>query len=198
MKKTIKRNDGFSMVEMIIVLAIVAVVSAMSVISISITYTARAKEAASTFDSEIATLYASCKGMSVDVDKNGLIQGDEENYAYCIKLYKPASKQEVFLCQGYYDLTATSVAGSFVSTSTMNGGLGKNLTSYVKVNFTGKKADGTDVTDFAPQDGSDAIYIAFNRRGECIYGVGTYEFKKTSGKTVARKYIRANGSHGSK
>ena len=55
-----------------------------------------------------------------------------------------------------------------------------------------------DCSVAAIYDGSDAIYIAFNRRGECIYGVGTYEFKKTSGKTVAREYIRANGSHGSK
>jgi len=42
------------------------------------------------------------------------------------------------------------------------------------------------------------VYIVFNKRGECVYGVGEYEFKKTNGKTVARKYIRANGSHGSK
>ena len=54
MEKTIKRNEGFSLIEMIIVLAIIAVVSTMSILSIGIINTAKAKDAASVFDSEVA------------------------------------------------------------------------------------------------------------------------------------------------
>ena len=194
MKKTISKNKGFSLVEMIIVLAIVAVMSTMALVSINIIHSAKAKDAAVVFDSEVATLKTKAKGMGVDANKDGKVDDDEKSLLYCIKIYK--SGDEYYLCPGYTD--PKNISGEFVSTSTINGTKGKSLSSYVKIRFTGKLVGGTTVTDHDPGNGADAIYIVFNKRGECIYGVGEYEFKKTNGKTVARKYIRANGSHGSK
>lgn len=194
MKKTIMKNQGFSLVEMIIVLAIVAVMSTMALISINVIHSAKAKDAASVFDSEVATLKTKAKGMGVDANNNGVLDDSEKELLYCIKIYK--SGDEYYLCTGY--TSAPSVYASFTSTSTSNGGKGRNLSNYVRIRYTGKLADGTSVSDYDPANGTQAIYIVFNKRGECIYGVGEYEFKKTNGRTVARKYIRANGSHGSK
>lgn len=195
MKKTISKNKGFSLVEMIIVLAIVAVMSTMALISINIIHSAKAKDAASVFDSEVATLKTKAKGMGVDVNNNGELEDSELSYLYCIKIYKSGDKY--FLCTGYTKMS--SVASDFVSTATNNGGKGRNLSSYVKIKYTGKLADGTEVTDREPgSEPADAIYIVFNKRGECVCGAGEYEFFKPNGRTVARKYIRANGSHGSK
>lgn len=194
MKKTIMKNQGFSLVEMIIVLAIVAVMSTMALISINVIHSAKAKDAASVFDSEVATLKTKAKGMGVDANNNGVLDDFEKELLYCIKIYK--SGDEYYLCTGY--TSAPSVYASFTSTSTSNGGKGRNLSNYVRIRYTGKLADGTSVSDYDPANGTQAIYIVFNKRGECIYGVGEYEFKKTNGRTVARKYIRANGSHGSK
>ena len=194
MKKTISKNKGFSLVEMIIVLAIVAVMSTMALVSINIIHSAKAKDAATTFDSEVATLKTKAKGMGVDANKNGKIDDTEEGLLYCTKISKQGDKY--YLCTGYTNKSA--IASGFTSTSTLNGGKGKNLSEYVRIRYNGKLANGTSVSDYDPADGTAAIYIVFNKRGECIYGAGEYEFKKTNGKTVARKYIRANGSHGSK
>jgi prepilin-type N-terminal cleavage/methylation domain-containing protein len=194
MKKTISKNKGFSLVEMIIVLAIIAVMSTMALISINIIHSAKAKDAATVFDSEVATLKTKAKGMGVDANNNGKLDADEKDFLYCIKIYKDGD--EYYLCTGY--TTAAAVYASFTSTSTSNGGKGRNLSNYVRIRYTGKLIDGTSVSDYDPANGTQAIYIVFNKRGECVYGAGEYEFKKSNGKTVARKYIRANGSHGSK
>ena len=194
MKKTILKNKGFSLVEMIIVLAIVAVMSTMALISINVIHSAKAKDAASVFDSEVATLKTKAKGMGVDLNKDGKLDESELNLLYCIKIYKEGDTY--YLCTGYTN--KSSIASSFVSTATNNSGKGRNLSSYVKIKYTGKLADGTTVTDQEPGDDGNAIYIVFNKRGECVSGVGEYEFFKPNGRTVARKYIRANGSHGSK
>jgi prepilin-type N-terminal cleavage/methylation domain-containing protein len=194
MKKTIMKNKGFSLVEMIIVLGIIAVMSTMALISINIIHSAKAKDAATVFDSEVATLKTKAKGMGVDLNSNGKIDDTEKDLLYCIKIYK--SGDEYYLCTGY--TTAAAVYASFNSTATANSGKGRNLSSYVKIRYTGKLIDGTSVTDYDPANGTQAIYIVFNKRGECVYGAGEYEFQKSNGKTVARKYIRANGSHGSK
>ncbi|SEF52508.1 prepilin-type N-terminal cleavage/methylation domain-containing protein [Eubacterium ruminantium] len=195
MKKTIKSNKGFSLIEMIIVLAIIAVVSTMSVISIGIINSAKAKDAASVFDSEVASTHAKAKGMAADVDGNGTISDSELEYTYALKLYKVAGKSEYYLATGYAKWQPGGVL-VFVNTSTANGGLGRNLSSYVKIRYTGTLETGVQVNDYDP--GTTGVIIMFNRRGECILGDGEYEFQKTNGNTVARKYIRANGSHGSK
>ena len=194
MKKTISKNKGFSLVEMIIVLAIVAVMSTMALISINVIRSAKAKDAASVFDSEVATLKTKAKGMGVDVNKDGKLSDDELKLYYCIKIYKDGDTY--YLCTGYTNVE--SVSTSFVSTSKNNDGKGRNLSTYVKIKYTGKLVSGTEVTDKEPGDDENAFYIVFNKRGECVYGVGEYEFFKPNGRTVARKYIRANGSHGSK
>jgi prepilin-type N-terminal cleavage/methylation domain-containing protein len=198
MEKTNKRNEGFSLVEMIIVLAIVAVVSTMSILSIGIINTAKAKDAASVFDSEVASVHAKAKGMAVDLDNNGTITDEELKYTYCIKLYKQSGGNDYYLCVGYCKPESSQIVTSFTSATTANGGLGRNLSSHVRIRYNGNLADGTAVSDYDPGDGTNAIYIVFNKRGECVCGSGEFEFQKKNGNTIARKYIRANGSHGSK
>ena len=62
-----KNDHGYTLVEMIIVIAIIAVVAGMSLISITLIHSARAKEASVTVDSEIATLITKSKNMQSDV-----------------------------------------------------------------------------------------------------------------------------------
>ena len=88
MKKTIMKNKGFSLVEMIIVLGIIAVMSTMALISINIIHSAKAKDAATVFDSEVATLKTKAKGMGVDLNSNGKIDDTEKDLLYCIKTRK--------------------------------------------------------------------------------------------------------------
>ena len=49
-RRILKRNEGYTLVEMIIVIAIIAILSAAAMVTISIIHNAKAKEAASTLD----------------------------------------------------------------------------------------------------------------------------------------------------
>ena len=49
-RRIMKENEGYSLIEMIIVIAIIAVMSAAAMVTISIIHNAKAKEAASTLE----------------------------------------------------------------------------------------------------------------------------------------------------
>lgn len=78
MKKLIKDNQGYSLVEMIIVIAIIAILSGMAVISLSSIATAKATAAREDFDQEIAALQMRTK--SQDKDNAIQIVKDGRNY----------------------------------------------------------------------------------------------------------------------
>ena len=61
-----KSNQGYTLVEMIVVIAIIALVAGISVISITLIHSAKAKDAATTVDSEVATLITKSKNMGID------------------------------------------------------------------------------------------------------------------------------------
>lgn len=179
MRKRLKDdNAGYSLVEMIIVLAIVAVVSAMAIVSITMIHSAKAKEAAVTFDSEVSTLITKSKNMNCDVNPN---------YSFCLKIYKD-SDGKYYIQKGYYDSTP-GAATTYIfdnTTDPLNNGKGTCLSSYVSVKY-------------APTGGTEAdistVYIRYDRKGMCIEGDGTYRFYKRNGTMVASDYLRKNGSH---
>lgn len=177
MKRMKRNNSGYSLVEMIIVLAIIAVVSVMALISVTMIHSAKAKEAAVTFDSEVATLITKSKNLVCDVDAS---------YSYCLKVYKDGNK--FYIQQGYYDPTSDTYIFN-ASTDPLNGGKGKCLSSYVNVTYTPTGGTEADITE---------TYIRYDRTGLCVEGDGVYKFYKRSGTMVAQDYVRKNGSHDSR
>ena len=198
-----RKNKGYSLVEMIIVLAIIAIVAGMSLISITLIHSARAKEAATTVDSEIATLITKSKNM----------QCDRAGCQYAARIYKDEESGTYYYQKGYFNPSVGSY-GKYIFTGTDSAGEGKgtSLSPYVVIKFTGSQylvgEDGTvsavkkeyvdkDVFD-EDMNSKQGLYIRFSKDGICEDGVGDIGFYKRNGNDIAHQIIRRNGSHQSK
>ena len=91
-KKGLKDNGGFSLTELIIVIAIILVMTAASFVTLTIMHSARAKEAASSFENAIAEVINLSKNNGVDKDANGSIDSAEEKYTIGLRIYKDGRK----------------------------------------------------------------------------------------------------------
>ena len=214
MKKS-RDNKGYSLVEMIIVLAIVAIVATMALISVGLIRSAKAKEAAVTVDEEVATLITKSKNMKCD----------REGWEYAARIYE--NDGEYYYQKGYYNPEDYSY--DFTNTDSNGDGKGKSLSPYVQIKFTtekyyfigynastGKFSEDDPKREYAStkltdQDVSSlnhngvasdvsggGIFLRFNKDGSCATGYGEIIFCKRNGTEVAREYIRVNGSHQTK
>ena len=206
-----KSNQGYTLVELIIVIAIIAVVAGLSVISVSLIHSAKAKNAATTVDEEIATLITKSKNMSSDVP----------GMQYAARIYADANGAYYYQ-RGYYD--PKTMTYDF-SKETEGEGRGVSLSSRVVVKYTGTcenvhfKNDTKKGTVGSSPSGVDTLtvteheienlctytdhpggglFIRFAKDGTCDAGVGDIQFYKRNGNIVAHVYVRANGSHQSK
>ena len=174
-KKERRLNDkGFSLVEMIIVIAIIVVMTAAAMAVIGIMHSAKAKEAGHTFEIQLAQLQASSRGQSCVV--GGTVRPD---YQFTLVVHK--SGEKYYLAKAYYDTSKgdrESDASYVYDTANANGGLGISLSSYVTMKYT--PLGGTE-SEIGERTANGAIYITFNRQGECIHGYGKYSFFKKSG-----------------
>lgn len=181
-----KNNKGYSLVEMIICIAIIAVLSAVAMVTVTMIHSAKAKEAAVTFTSELSDTAIKSKNQVVTMeDADGNIV-KYPKYNHCLKLYETDGKY--YLKKGYYNPEGTDEATKyiFVDTENVNGGKGISLSSRVYVTFTGSTGSESDVT---------TSYIVYDRKGRCIQGDGLYSFYKTSGSLIADVKINKNGSY---
>jgi prepilin-type N-terminal cleavage/methylation domain-containing protein len=200
MKKTIKDNKGYSLVEMIIVIAIIAVMSAGSLVTITLINSAKAKEAGVTFDSEVSQLIAKSKSQlpkfKLDTESD---VAEHSDYYFAIAVFKDGDK--FYIAEGYYK---AGVGFYTYDADNANNGRGRSITSRVTIEYTpGAKNSGLMTANVKVSGTnkaySDAFVIAFDRSGRCISGVGSYEFCKTSDKlTLDTVSINVNGSHQAK
>lgn len=197
------RNKGYSLIELIITIAIIVVLTGLSFITLSLLGSARAKEAATDFDAQISDLAASSKNKLV------ILAGSERpKYCAFIKLYKDGDKY--YVKKGYYNPTAvtnnerTLVEGEvvdnfsytryfYVEDENKNDDKGVGFSSKVKITY--EAPDATKEKEIT----EDGVYIIYNRAGRCIGGDGVYHFYKSSNNAnIANVTINKNGSHQTK
>ena len=176
-----KNNKGYSMVEMIICIAIIAILSGVAIVTVTMINSAKAKDAAVSFDSVVADTIAKSKGQMCVV--NGV---EEPTYKRCIHLYLDDASGRYYMRTGYYDPDTDTY--EFVDKENKNGGLGTNLSSKVVIKYQDLAGNKSDVD-------STGVYIVFNKNGTCYSGIGLYEFYKRNGSLVDEVSIKANGSH---
>ena len=205
------KDQGYTLVEMIVVIAIIAVVAGMSLISVTLIHSAKAKNASTTVDSEIATLITRSRNM----------QSDREGCQYAARIYAD-DKGAYYFQRGYYDIKNKKY--DFTNTDPEGEGKGVSLSSYVVVRYIGVEtrvdssltesesgeqtpdihAEGVTFTDSSVKEegfeiskfnGGQGLFIRFAKDGTCEEGVGDIRFYKRNGNIVAHEYIRANGSH---
>lgn len=197
-KKSLKDNRGFSLTELIIVIAIILIMTVASFITLNIVHGARAKDAASSFENSLAEVVNLSKNNGVDKDGNGTIDSTEANYTIGLRLYKDGGKYylQKIICQreatGEYVGLAFPTSDSYIKALNENSGKGICLSAYVDVEYYG--LDGAHLVST-----TDTYIIVFNKKGECVLGYGKYEFRKSStGEKIVTVSVNKNGSYISK
>ena len=190
-RRFMKRNEGYSLTEMIIVLAIVAILTAAAMVTISIIHNAKAKEASSTMEDALSELEANAKG------KMCVVSGtNQPEYRFALAVYKDGGKY--YIKKGYYlgggkDLTRRD-SYDFDNVENVGGGKGKTFSSYITVTY--KDATGSERAITGLDDAP--VFIVFDRQGMCIAGDGKFNFhRKNSSGTIGTVTLNKNGSHSS-
>lgn len=182
-------NEGYSLIELIIVIAIIVVLTGAAALTVGTINSARAREAAVTFESELATFISSSKNKACDVNGDGIISDEELNTtSSALKIYEEDERfyvQKVVKWNGYY--TSNPV---YEKANNAHDGKGTRLSSNVVVKYT--PIGGTEQ---AIGSGNNAVYIEFSKNGSCVVGAGTYTFYKTDGTKISTVTINKNGSH---
>lgn len=213
------RQQGYTLVEMIIVIAIIAVVSAMSFVTVGIIHTANAKEAALVLDAEIGELKSKCRsvtsgnGSKLQITVNG---ASETADGYVGRIFYDTSEQKNRYC---YQIGYVKYDSSGQPTYIWNAKDAKENTrafsSTVSIRYTKVPSRGSVSDPLTEKDIKDipgGVYIMFKRNGEAFVDFGTgasgddhtgdgpgiYTFYKSNGSQVAKDYIRLNGSHQSR
>ena len=193
MKQVLKDNSGFSLTELIIVIAIIAIMTTASFVTISIMHSARAKEAGSTFENALAEVIGMAKSKSVDYDMDGTINSEEQNFTIGLRMYKDGGKFYLKKCvfkknaNGTYSVFDYNSNNAFIKSINEKDGKGACLTAYVNVKYYDEA--GTLSTDTQYE-------LVFNKKGECVQGVGRYEFvKSSSGNKIVTVTVNKNGSY---
>ncbi|MDE6025198.1 MAG: prepilin-type N-terminal cleavage/methylation domain-containing protein [Lachnospiraceae bacterium] len=193
MKKIKRLNDkGYTLAEMIIVIAIIAVLSTAAFLTLSVLHTAKVRDAATTFYAEVNAMYAKSKSQQAyhDANNDGKMDASEldKNAVYVLALYKDG--QKLFIKRGVRDGSGSLSYDDYLGNN--NGGKGLNLSPYTTITY---KAAGSSTTTDITNDVSSPFIISFDKRGTCTDGVGTYQFKKKDGGTLVTVTINKNGSY---
>ena len=194
-KESLKDNKGFSLTEFIIVIAIIAIMTTASFITMAVMHGAKAKEASSSFENALADVISLSKNNGVDLNENGTIDADEENYTIGLRIYKTGGKYYLQKCickhvHGEYSDTGKTESDPYIKSINDSSGKGICLSAYVNIKFY--DINGNDAT-------ADSYVIAFDKRGNCKLGYGVYEFRKASNNDkVSTVRVNRNGSYISK
>lgn len=193
-----KSNKGYSLVELIIVIAIIVVLSAMSLVSITLINTARCKDASTKFGDEVIAL----RKKSMDMTP-GYSSGGVDYTKYGLVLYKESDNFKIAPADcGLKNNPLPGMTGKKYYAYELNESEAIVMSSRVDVKFKGTYtpifASTTEETRNGSRPGTKnstgAIGIMFDKHGNCISGYGEYLFYKKNGNQVARVIVKPNGS----
>lgn len=199
MKKKLNLNKGYSLVEMIIVIAIIVIMTAAAMITVTLLASARAKESGVTFESILSDTITKSKTqlvtMTTTVTEGGVdktVIASYPTYGRCVEIYAKAGGK-YYIKTGYYNPAGATDADKYimdVEDTTDGTGLSK------RVEITYKETGSTDEKKIEPGAGKlNKVYIAFDRSGKCVAGDGVFTFYKSNGNQVCNVTINKNGSH---
>ena len=188
-RRFMKENKGYSLIELIIVLAIIVVMTGVSMVTITIIHNARAREASTKFENALSELQQNAKGkMCVVSDTN------EPDDRFALAIYKDNSKY--YMKRGYYlgnnlDMSK-STSYLFVDSENGNGGKGESFSAYIKVKYVDESGVERDITEMDDKP----VYIIYDRQGMCIYGNGKFNFYRDKKDSLLNTVVlNKNGSH---
>ncbi len=199
------KNKGYSLVEMIIVLAIVGILATMSLISLTLINNARAKDASNKLGSELNQIRKKSIEMTPTKEEINLYGGTysaSKEYRYGMIIYEDTGKYVLseVICE--YDTTNKCYKYLNLGSALTTDNTTVKLSSKVGLTFKGKYTkfkDGTSVTcSDKTQPGvktsDDVVCVMFDKHGNCLSGYGDYFLSKKNANEVARVIVKQNGS----
>lgn len=166
-----KKNKGYTLIEMLIVIAIMAVLTGLAAVSISLIQKGKQRDAISVFESQLNNVWLQTKSIGVsETSMYMVIERDGSKGAYKIQLYdmiggSPVLKEE----------------------TTMN--------KYVNLSYNSEGVANQEQGGYG--DAQNKWYIKFNKAtGAVERGAGLYYFKDLNGEVVATYRLDAvTGKH---
>lgn len=160
-------NKGYSLVEMIIVIAIITIMAVAGFTTMAMVYSAKAQSAGNNLNAQISTLTTLTKAQNADL---------------AMQVYFSSSDNRYYVCYGTYS------GGTFTKDTTR---AEVSLTKCGKIYYTAEgSASESEIT-------SSGVTIKMNKSdGSVIAGAGDYRVTKQNGKTALTVTLNKNtGSH---
>lgn len=180
-----KKNHGYTLIEMIIVIAIIAILSGVSFVTIGIIKQAKCNAAATTLSNQMGSLLVKTRALSKAKDSPLCmkIQYNDSDVTFADGTFAKAGSYSLILG---YDNGTTFVEKTADTVET-------TLPDIITINYTSTDKQSCSI---AGLDASKNMIIEFNKsNGSVRYGAGTYEIV-FNGKVVATVYLDADtGNH---
>lgn len=166
-----KNNKGYTLIEMIIVIAIMAVLSGMAFFTTGIIRKAKCNAAVDTFNNHLSSLWIKTKSISQGKQQTSPTgTSDAAKYPLCMKLEKNSDSSDDIKDDSYvlYLCYDRGSSGDVVEREQIT-----VLPHFVGIEYTPSKSNQVN----SHNSGNDKIIIEFNKSdGSVIYGAGTYSF----------------------
>ena len=170
-----KNNKGYSLVEVMIVLAILAVVSGLATLTISMIASARATAAANQLNAEIGGLYTNTMSKSPEL---------------CLRVYKNSTDGCYYVERGvtddgtvstfYTPAKGTAKYDEYFNYEYSNKPI--NLNKRITIYYNGTEIPESDPAGGTSGSALDGILIQFNKSGGNVkHGAGEFKVTKEAG-----------------
>lgn len=168
-----KKNKGYTLIEMIIVIAIMAILAGLSAVSLSLMSKGKEQEAVTTFNSQLNSIMLKTKAIGTAQKNMYAVFKESTDNNYLLEVYDKDASGTVKLKDSV---------------------LLKRWSKYITITYT---SEGTDQIQSGYGDSSTGFYIMFDKStGAVLKGAGSYTFKNKKGDTVATIYLDpATGNH---
>lgn len=180
-----RSNKGYTLVELLIVIAIMAILSGVAVVSVGLIKQARARDAVQSFNSQLTSAWLQTKAMGEKQDSMYMkVVRNGKQADYTISLYDGSTKK---------DLSGGTVDNNgHVTAETGN----VTLSKYVTITYTPSDKSQLE-KNYGNDKDSGKWYIKFDKAtGAALRGAGKYVFTDTKGDLVSTVYLdAATGNH---
>ena len=175
-----KKNKGYTLIEMIIVIAIMAILTAVAFVTLGVIHQAKCNAAVNSLDNQIGSLWIKTKAISQGKTQTSPTSSEPgAAYPLCMQLCKNVDSTDDIRDGSYEIILGYEDGTNFIQKEKVEAQRHSTLTSS-------PNADGT----------TDNILIEFNKSdGSVKYGAGTYEVIYNNS-TVASIYLDSiTGNH---
>lgn len=168
-----RKNKGYTLIEMIIVIAIMAILSGLSAVSISLMRKAKVQDAITTFDSQLSKIWLQTKSNATTQKNMYAVLKEAENDSYSLIIY---------------DSDSTGTIKEKEKTEL------KKWSKYVTITY---EDVGSNQIEAGYGDSTNGFYIKFDKAtGAVLKGAGKYTFRGKDGAVAATVYLdAATGNH---